>query len=476
MAYRCSHPEVEIKALDIFNTESDRGQHNTLLDLLDVYPDRVVWAPKLDHARLVEHFRRMESTPSRRNDVPPLRILQVFVEDLTYLSEDDDSELHTDTTAYWMHQRFGVSPLFFRAVLSRNFTGNACLLRTEGGKRISLDGLYRFSSGLGARMSRVWFSHSLRTDRSSVYVIHSCPEKAKTAILQSTRDENRQKLLRPLAIDAFLAEDRLDEWGRDSMAPRDELIQYENSKFSLYSATQVAMAVENLHALSQLLHVIKGHLNDLHERLRYLIKVHQRLQHLTSRRRPPYSSYPGSFEVEFDRDGADDEDQYTDSVLDSLEFMQSQTAGLIRWIINYIERTGIRINLFFNIATQTDSKINLDIARLTSKIAVSTQRDSSSMITMAAVTMFFLPGTFISALFSMVFFNTQEDGALTLSKQAWLFPAITIPLTIVIFALWLLWQRYRSRIDAKSLGLENRLTLFDDTHGTSEKDLEALLG
>ncbi|KAH9474916.1 hypothetical protein JR316_0013384 [Psilocybe cubensis] len=461
MAYRCSHPEVEIKALDIFNTESDRGQHNTLLDLLDVYPDRVVWAPKLDHARLVEHFRRMESTPSRRNDVPPLRILQVSLERfvLQALIDIAVSSKTSLTSAKMMIQN---------CTPTRRHTG----CTSDSGP----DGLYRFSSGLGARMSRVWFSHSLRTDRSSVYVIHSCPEKAKTAILQSTRDENRQKLLRPLAIDAFLAEDRLDEWGRDSMAPRDELIQYENSKFSLYSATQVAMAVENLHALSQLLHVIKGHLNDLHERLRYLIKVHQRLQHLTSRRRPPYSSYPGSFEVEFDRDGADDEDQYTDSVLDSLEFMQSQTAGLIRWIINYIERTGIRINLFFNIATQTDSKINLDIARLTSKIAVSTQRDSSSMITMAAVTMFFLPGTFISALFSMVFFNTQEDGALTLSKQAWLFPAITIPLTIVIFALWLLWQRYRSRIDAKSLGLENRLTLFDDTHGTSEKDLEALLG
>ncbi|KAH9482050.1 hypothetical protein JR316_0004150 [Psilocybe cubensis] len=80
MAYRCSHPEVELKALDIFNTKSDRDQHNTLLDLLDVYPDWVVWAPKLDHARLVEHFRRMESIPSKRNEVPPLRMLQVSLE------------------------------------------------------------------------------------------------------------------------------------------------------------------------------------------------------------------------------------------------------------------------------------------------------------------------------------------------------------------------------------------------------------
>ena len=28
-------------------------------------------------------------------------------------------------------------------------------------------------------------------------------------------------------------------------------------------------------------------------------------------------------------------------------------------------------------------------------------------------------------------------------QQWWLFPAITVPLTILVFAAWLLWQRYR---------------------------------
>ena len=54
------------------------------------------------------------------------------------------------------------------------------------------------------------------------------------------------------------------------------------------------------------------------------------------------------------------------------------------------------MNLLFSIAAQVDNKTNLDIADLTAKIALDTKRDSSSMITIAAVTMVFLPGTFIS--------------------------------------------------------------------------------
>jgi hypothetical protein len=50
----------------------------------------------------------------------------------------------------------------------------------------------------------------------------------------------------------------------------------------------------------------------------------------------------------------------------------------------------------FHLSSQMDNRTNVKIGKLTSKIAKETQRDSSSMITIAAVTMFFLPGTFVS--------------------------------------------------------------------------------
>ena len=89
--------------------------------------------------------------------------------------------------------------------------------------------------------------------------------------------------------------------------------------------------------------------------------------------------------------------------------------------------------------------------------------------------MFFLPGTFVSvstfqsliigrsleifmtqALFSMVFFDTKTNvnggESLLVGSQWWLFPAITIPLTILVFAVWIWWQRHRNRMDSTTLG------------------------
>jgi hypothetical protein len=140
--------------------------------------------------------------------------------------------------------------------------------------------------------------------------------------------------------------------------------EQENSSISQFTPPQTAEAVERLHSLSRLLHIISEDLTDLQERLYYLGGVHQRLTNLSNDRYDP-------FDIE--------------SIHDSFAYIVSKTNTLRRWVVNYTERTGIRINLFFNLATQSDSRTNLEIARLSSKIAVSTQRDSSSMITCASL-------------------------------------------------------------------------------------------
>lgn len=61
------------------------------------------------------------------------------------------------------------------------------------------------------------------------------------------------------------------------------------------------------------------------------------------------------------------------------------------------------------------------------------------MITIAAVTMFFLPGTFISAILSTTFFDYGDDG-LHVSRKWWVLPAVAIPLTGVVFGVWLAWR------------------------------------
>jgi hypothetical protein len=137
-------------------------------------------------------------------------------------------------------------------------------------------------------------------------------------------------------------------------------LHQENTPISLFTPDQTTEAVEKLHSLSQRLHIIREDLTDLQERLQYLVGVHRRLMKLSGDRYDPLNA---------------------ETIGDSFEYIMSKTNILKRWVVNYTERTGIRINLFFNIAAQRDSHTNLEIARLSSKIAVATQLDSSSMIT-----------------------------------------------------------------------------------------------
>ena len=69
----------------------------------------------------------------------------------------------------------------------------------------------------------------------------------------------------------------------------------------------------------------------------------------------------------------------------------------------------------------------------------------------------------MQALFSMVFFDTKANDngseSITVGRQWWLFPAITIPLTFVVFATWVAWQRYRNRVDSKSLGISDLIKI-----------------
>lgn len=65
-------------------------------------------------------------------------------------------------------------------------------------------------------------------------------------------------------------------------------------------------------------------------------------------------------------------------------------------------------------------------------------------IRIATMTMLFLPGTFISAVFSMVFFNFSNGGSsFDVSPWVWLYPAVTVPLTGLVFGWYQYWSRRR---------------------------------
>ncbi|KAF3275194.1 hypothetical protein TWF970_006916 [Orbilia oligospora] len=84
------------------------------------------------------------------------------------------------------------------------------------------------------------------------------------------------------------------------------------------------------------------------------------------------------------------------------------------------------ITLAFSIVAQLDSQVQ-------AKIGEAARNDSNTMVKIAAVTMLFLPPSFVSAVFSTSFFSFSPPGDDKVSRDFWIFWAISIPLTIIVF-------------------------------------------
>lgn len=88
-------------------------------------------------------------------------------------------------------------------------------------------------------------------------------------------------------------------------------------------------------------------------------------------------------------------------------------------------------------------KLSLELAKDSRTVATASQRDSSSMKALAAVTILFLPGTSIASLFSMSMFDWRA-GEQAVSDRFWIYWAITIPLTVLTVSFWLIWDHRRT--------------------------------
>ncbi len=101
------------------------------------------------------------------------------------------------------------------------------------------------------------------------------------------------------------------------------------------------------------------------------------------------------------------------------------------------------------IATESrrDQAVSLDIARASKAIALQSRKDSSSMKTIAAVTMSFLPGTFVASFFAMPLFEWDSDDGRVVNPQIWVYWVVAIPLTVLSFAAWWIWLRYQDKCD-----------------------------
>jgi Mg2+ and Co2+ transporter CorA len=102
----------------------------------------------------------------------------------------------------------------------------------------------------------------------------------------------------------------------------------------------------------------------------------------------------------------------------------------------------------FNLITQHDNRI--------------IQRDSTSMKTIAVLTLVFLPTTAIATIFGTQFFDFGETGELHVSRWIWGFALVSVLVTVAVCVAWIHrdWKVKR-RLLGKSLSLNPlRVNMF----------------
>lgn len=102
------------------------------------------------------------------------------------------------------------------------------------------------------------------------------------------------------------------------------------------------------------------------------------------------------------------------------------------------ERLRNEINLAFHIGSQYESIIS-------ARIAEAAQRDGMTMKTISVLGLVFLPGTLISSIFGMSFFDYTPTSSSTVehkqvSDKFWIYWAVTAPITVFVLIVWLIWQ------------------------------------
>ncbi|KAI0593954.1 hypothetical protein F4775DRAFT_575960 [Biscogniauxia sp. FL1348] len=128
-----------------------------------------------------------------------------------------------------------------------------------------------------------------------------------------------------------------------------------------------------------------------------------------------------------------------------LDFYRIKLTGMEHYIHTTLERLHIQRQALYNIMTQRESKLNLEMAAQQRRLAHASKRDSTAMKTLSLLGAVFLPGTFLSSIFSMTFFNFDVGDGKEVSSDLWIYFAVTVPLTLVIVLSWWALDHHREK-------------------------------
>ncbi|KAF2258378.1 hypothetical protein CC78DRAFT_478929, partial [Lojkania enalia] len=152
-----------------------------------------------------------------------------------------------------------------------------------------------------------------------------------------------------------------------------------------------------------------------------------------------------------------------------LNFLSNKLYSLLSRSASNKDRLVQEVQLSFNLLTWYESEVG-------NRIALASQNDSAAMRSITFLTFVFLPATFISAIFSMSFFNFDGEGnKWRISKDFWIYWVITIPVTLFS----VMGYYYGNRFFLKKLTDENKNLperLIHRNTNLAERERSATLG
>ncbi|KAJ4382290.1 hypothetical protein N0V86_002624 [Didymella sp. IMI 355093] len=331
---------------------------------------------------------------------------------------------------------------------------------------------YQYRCGWDTGVS---FTHVIREKQRSTYFCINFPSGARERLEAIFRYESRRTVLhRDFFIDTLVADDSLKQWQieigeRRLMLLGIEEILEEPSKDGDSSETPKENlelnGKANLPASSKPKNLYNDEERDVGMRAGPSVTGPSRVNTEGYWKREILKSFGGPGkpeEIDFDKATRHLHKmvrhwlgirQDCEDLLAQLQFLQ-KTYNLIEekrgmgWIYDYGVDARESFELF-HLANQRMAVLNQNMAEAnqrtaldTATIAEETKRDSASMITLAAVTMVFLPGTFVCTIVSTNFFDFGEQE-LQVSGKWWTLLVVGVPLTLIVFGVWYKWTQWR---------------------------------
>ncbi|KAH8900360.1 hypothetical protein GQ53DRAFT_127389 [Thozetella sp. PMI_491] len=144
------------------------------------------------------------------------------------------------------------------------------------------------------------------------------------------------------------------------------------------------------------------------------------------------------FQLQLDPEMSDTASRYTRQ---QLRFFQQFLYGVDSKVAYTKSSVQDQVQTIYTLINLRENRSQMVLAKTSRRLAELSRKDSTDMRVISAVTLVFLPATFMSTFFSASFFNFQPEEASHMSPWIWLYWVITASLTAVVLGLWWYFSR-----------------------------------